>query len=91
MRLLALAYPITDVAMITAAMFQSIGRATEALRLTLGGSLLIKLPVPLLAAHFFALTGIWAAEASSEAIWCVVALFMLKSFQSRSDLSAALT
>ncbi|MFN8441942.1 MAG: MATE family efflux transporter [Caldilineaceae bacterium] len=81
LRLLALAYPITGVAMITAALFQSVGRAKEALQLTLGGILLVKLPVLLLASHFFSLIGIWAAEASSELILCIVAVIMLRSFQ----------
>ncbi|MCB8975857.1 MAG: MATE family efflux transporter [Ardenticatenaceae bacterium] len=83
LRLLALSYPLTGVAMITAASFQSIGRAKEALLLTLGGILLVKLPVLLLATHFFSLTGIWASEASSELILCLVSLFMLKNFQGR--------
>ncbi|MEZ4592860.1 MAG: hypothetical protein R3D55_17205 [Chloroflexota bacterium] len=37
LRLLALAYPLTGVAVITAVSFQSIGRAKEALLLTLSG------------------------------------------------------
>lgn len=80
LRLLALSYPLTGVAMITAASYQSAGRAREALLLTLGGILLVKLPVLLLAARLFSLNGIWAAEASSELILCLVSLFMLKSY-----------
>lgn len=83
LRLLALAYPLTGVATITAASFQSMGRAKEALLLTLGGILLVKLPVLLLATHFFSLTGIWASEASSELILCLVSLLMLRYFQGR--------
>lgn len=81
LRLLALAYPLTGVAMITAASFQSIGRAKEALQLTFGSILLVKLPVLLLAARLFSLTGIWAAEASSELILCIVAVIMLRNFR----------
>ncbi|WP_437839407.1 MATE family efflux transporter [Sorangium sp. So ce1153] len=77
LRLLALSYPLTGVAMVTAASFQSVGRAREALLFTLGGILLVKLPVLLLASRLFSLTGIWAAEASSELILCVVSLIML--------------
>lgn len=84
LRLLALAYPISGVATITAAAFQSTGRAKEALVLTLGGILFVKLPVLLLAAHFFALTGIWAAEASSELVLCLLAFLMLRRFQRQS-------
>jgi putative MATE family efflux protein len=85
LRLLALAYPLTGVAMVTAASFQSVGRAKEALLLTLGSIILVKLPVLLLAARLFSLTGIWASEASSELILCVVAIIMLKHFQGKAD------
>jgi putative MATE family efflux protein len=85
LRLLALAYPLTGVAMITAALFQSVGRAKEALLLTLGGIILVKLPVLLVASRLFSLTGIWAAEASSELILCVVSVVMLRKFQGKAD------
>jgi len=80
LRLLALSYPLTGGAMITAASFQSVGRAREALLLTLGGIILVKLPVLLLTSSLFSLNGIWASEASSELILCFVSLIMLKSF-----------
>ncbi len=80
LRWLALSYPLTGVAMITAASFQSLGRAKEALLLTLGGIILVKLPVLLLASSLFSLTGIWASEASSELILCIFSLIMLKIF-----------
>ncbi|WP_437287419.1 MATE family efflux transporter [Sorangium sp. So ce406] len=85
LRLLALSYPLTGVAMVTAASFQSIGRAREALLLTLGGILLVKLPVLLLASRLFSLTGIWASEAISELILCIVSLVMLKNARARTD------
>ena len=81
LRLLALAYPLTGVAMVTAASFQSVGRVKEALLLTFGGIILVKLPVLLLAARLFSLTGIWASEAISELILCIIAFIMLKRFQ----------
>ncbi|MCB9420443.1 MAG: MATE family efflux transporter [Ardenticatenaceae bacterium] len=84
LRLLALSYPVTGVAMITAASFQSVGRAKEALLLTLGGIILVKLPVLLLASRLFSLNGIWASEASSELILCLVSLIMLKNFQGKA-------
>jgi putative MATE family efflux protein len=83
LRLLALSYPLTGVAMITAASFQSVGRAREALLLTLGGIILVKLPVLLLASSLFSLNGIWASEASSELILCFVSLIMLRNFQGK--------
>lgn len=84
LRLLALSYPLTGVAMITAASFQSVGRAREALLLTLGGIILVKLPVLLVATRLFSLTGIWASEAMSELILCIVAIILLRKFQGKS-------
>ncbi|WP_216321957.1 MATE family efflux transporter [Deinococcus aestuarii] len=77
LRLLALAAPLAGVALVTAASFQAVGRAREALLLTLGGIVLVKVPVLLLAAHLFSLTGIWAAEASSELVLCLVSWLLL--------------
>jgi putative MATE family efflux protein len=85
LRLLALSYPLVGISMVTAASFQSVGRAKEALLLTLGSIILVKLPVLLLAARLFSLTGIWAAEASSELLLCIVSIIMLKHFQGQSD------
>lgn len=85
LRLLALASPLAGVALVTAASFQAVGRVREALLLTLGGIVLVKVPVLLLAAHLFSLTGIWAAEAVSELILCLVALLMLRKLQGRTD------
>lgn len=80
LRLLALAYPLSGVAILVAAYFQSIGHARQALLLTLGGALLVKIPVLLLAARWFGLNGIWAAEAVSELLLCGVALLLLRSY-----------
>jgi putative MATE family efflux protein len=85
LRLLALAYPLTGVALVTAAAFQSVGGAKDALVLTLGGIILVKLPVLLLASSLFALTGIWAAEACSELILSIVAFGMLQRLQAVPD------
>jgi Na+-driven multidrug efflux pump len=85
LRLLALAYPLVGVSMITAASFQSVGRAKDALLLTLGSIILVKLPVLLLGARMFSLRGIWAAEASSELILCIVSCILLKHFQSQTN------
>ena len=81
LRLLALSYPLSGVAVLVAAYFQSVGWAKAALWLTLGGILLVKLPVLLLASRWFALNGIWASEAVSELILCIVSLMMVKHFQ----------
>jgi Na+-driven multidrug efflux pump len=84
LRFLALSYPLSGVALMVAAYFQSVGKAQKALLLTLGGILLVKLPVLLLASQWFALKGIWASEAVSELILCVVSLMMLKNYQGKA-------
>jgi Na+-driven multidrug efflux pump len=67
--------------MLVAAYFQSVGEAKQALAITLGGMLLIKVPVLLVASRLFGLTGIWAAEAVSELLLSVGASALLRSFQ----------
>lgn len=89
LRLLSLSCPLTGVAMVTAASFQSVGRAREALLLTLGGILLVKLPVLLLASRLFSLTGIWASEAISELILCIVSFLLLKNARAASGQGVA--
>jgi Na+-driven multidrug efflux pump len=86
MRLLSLSYPLSGVAIMVAAYFQSIGKARQALLLTLGGILLFKLPVLLLASRLFTLNGIWVSEAISELILCVVSLMMLVNYQAKAHL-----
>lgn len=83
LRLLSLSYPISGVAIMVAAYFQSVGKAKEALMLTLGGIFLVKLPVLLLASRLFALNGIWVSEATSELILCIIALLMLRNYQQK--------
>jgi putative MATE family efflux protein len=83
LQLMALACPLGGISLMVAAYFQAVGRAREALLITLGGSILVKLPVLLLAASLFSLTGIWAAEAASEFILCIISLLMLRSYQAK--------
>jgi len=84
LRLMALACPVGGISVMVAAYFQSAGRAKEALLITLGGIILVKLPVLLLASSLFSLTGIWVSEAASELILCVVSLLMLRSYQEKT-------
>lgn len=83
LRLMAIACPLGGISVLVAAYFQAVGRAGEALGITLGGIILVKLPVLLLAASLFSLTGIWAAEAASEFILCLISLLMLRSYQEK--------
>ena len=84
LRILSFACPLGGVSVMVAAYFQSTGKAREALMIALGGILLVKLPVLLLASKLFALNGIWASEAFSEFILCVVALMMLRNYQGKA-------
>ena len=78
LRLMSFASPLCGISLMVAAYFQSVGRAKEALLITLGGILLVKLPVLLLASSLFSLKGIWASEAASEFILCIISLLILK-------------
>lgn len=86
LRIMAFACPLGGVSVLVAAYFQSSGRAREALLITLGGTILVKLPILLLASNLFALNGIWASEALSELILCIVALLMLRNYQGKAYL-----
>lgn len=83
LKLMAFACPLGGVSVMVAAYFQALGRAKEALLLSLGGIFLVKLPVLLLASGLFSLTGIWASEAVSELILCAGSLLLLRSYQVR--------
>ena len=83
LRLLALSYLVGGVSIMNSAYFQSVGKPKEALMITLGGILLVKLPVLLMASRLFALNGIWASEAISELILCVGSLLMLRNYQQK--------
>lgn len=78
LRWMSFVFPVGGISVMVAAYFQAVGRAREALILTLGGVLLVKLPVLLLASGLFSLNGIWISEAVSELILCVLALRMLR-------------
>lgn len=87
LRLMVLACPMCGVSLLVAAYFQSVGRAREALIITLGGILIVKLPVLLLSAKFFGLTGIWLSEAISELLLAAASLVLLKGYQQKVELS----
>jgi Na+-driven multidrug efflux pump len=83
LRLMSLACPLGGISLMVAAYFQAVGRAKEALLITLGGIILVKLPVLLLASSLFSLTGIWFAEAVSELILSIISLLMLRRYQEK--------
>jgi Na+-driven multidrug efflux pump len=83
LRLMSLACPLSGISVMVAAYFQAVGRAKEAVLITLGGIILVKMPVLLLASSLFSLTGIWAAGAVSECILCIISLLMLRRYQEK--------
>lgn len=84
LRLMSLVFPVSGISVMVAAYFQAVGRAREALIITLGGILLVKLPVLLLVSSLFSLNGIWVSEAVSELILCAIALMMLRGYQQKA-------
>jgi len=86
-RLLALGYPLSGVGILVAAFFQAVGKPKQALWLAVGGILLVKLPVLLLASSFFGLNGIWLSGAISDLILAVVSLMMLRSYLDQTFLA----
>lgn len=89
LRLMCLACPMIGISMMVAAYFQSAGQAKEAFWITLGGILLIKLPVLLAAAKLFSLNGIWASEPASEFLLSVISFWMLRNSQRKLRPAAA--
>ncbi len=83
LRLMSLACPVSGISVVIAASFQAVGRAREAFLITLGGIVFVKLPVLLLASSLFSVTGIWAAEAASEGLLCVISLLLLRRYRRR--------
>ena len=83
LQLLSLSYLASGISLIIAAYFQSVGKAKEALWITLGGILLVKLPVLLLASSLFSLNGIWISEAVSELLLGIVATLLLIDAQKK--------
>ncbi len=90
LRIMSFACPLGGISVMVAAYFQSVGKAKDALMIALGGILLVKLPVLLLASKLFALNGIWVSEAISESILCVVALLMLRNYQGKVSLERSI-
>ncbi len=83
LRVMSLACPLSGISVMVAAYFQAVGRAKEALLIPLGGIILVKLPVLLLASSLFSLMGIWSAEAVSELILSIISLLMLRRYQGK--------
>ncbi|ABX03111.1 MAG TPA: MATE family efflux transporter [Herpetosiphon sp.] len=84
LRLLALAYPLTGISLVSAAALQAAGWAKQALLLLVGSIIGIKLPILLLGSQLFGLNGIWAAEAISELLLCGAAFWLLNKLRQQT-------
>lgn len=80
LRLMAFAFPVGGISVMIAAYFQSVGRAKEALLITLGSIILVKLPILILASRLFSLNGIWLSETISELILCLISFTILRRY-----------
>jgi putative MATE family efflux protein len=83
LRILSIACPFGGISVMVSAYFQSAGKAKEAMVIALGGIIFVKVPVLLLSSSLFSLNGIWASEAISEFILCIIALLMLRNNQAK--------
>lgn len=76
-RLTMLASPLIGVQMIASGFFQSIGKATKSVFLSLTRQLLFLIPALLVLPRFFGLDGVWFSIPLSDFISSVVAMVML--------------
>lgn len=85
LRLMAFAFPVGGISVMIAAYFQSVGRAKEALLITLGSIILVKIPILILASRLFSLNGIWLSESISELILCLMSFTILRRYHLKPD------
>ncbi len=81
LRLMALALPLSGIMLMVSSYFQSTGNAFTATWLSLGSTLIIRIPVLILMALLFQLNGIWLSEVIAEGILCIISLWLLRRFQ----------
>lgn len=76
-RLIMLVCPLIGVQMIAAGFFQSIGKASKSIFLSLTRQLLFLIPALLVLPHFLGLDGVWLSMPLSDLVSSVVAIVML--------------
>ena len=76
-RLIMLMCPLIGVQMIAAGFFQSIGKASKSIFLSLTRQLLFLIPALLVLPHFLGLDGVWLSMPLSDLVSSVVAIVML--------------
>jgi putative MATE family efflux protein len=81
LQMMSLAFPLAGIALMVAAYFQATGKASKAIGISLGGIILVRIPVLLILSMLFGLNGIWLSEVIAEAILCTISLWMLRRFQ----------
>lgn len=77
LRWIALVIPLFAVQAIVGGFYQAIGRAREALVISLLRGIILIIPCVLILSHFFGSTGVWIAFAVTDALSAVIALPML--------------
>ena len=75
--LIALCFPFKGIPTIVSAVFQSEGKPFLSVSLLLFGLFAVQLPVMLLLAQQFSLTGIWMSFVISDALMCIISIFIL--------------
>ncbi len=77
LRWIALVIPLFAVQAIVGGFYQAIGRAREALVISLLRGIILIIPCVLILSHFFGSTGVWIAFAVTDALSALIALPML--------------
>lgn len=89
LRPIALSLPFVGALTVTAAFFQSIGKARVAFALPIISVLLVSLPALYILSGCFALTGIWYANPVSEGIKFLISIAFLRHFINRQNKKGA--
>jgi putative MATE family efflux protein len=84
MRIALMVFPIVGFQMVTTSFFQSIGRASTSIVLSLSRQMLFLIPLVLILPHFWGLDGIWMAMPVSDLLASIITLTMLKIQVSRN-------
>jgi putative MATE family efflux protein len=81
LRMMALSLPLAGIVLMVSAYFQATGKASIAVGLSLGGIIIIRIPVLIILSILFGLNGIWLTEAISEVLLCIISLWIFRRFQ----------
>jgi len=77
LRWIALVIPLFAIPVIVGGLYQAIGRATQALALSLLRGVVLIIPCTLILSHFFGTTGVWIAFSVTDVLAALIVLPML--------------